>query len=79
MATTEERLPAHDATLAQMNERLGNIEARLREMNTRFDARFDSIQTQLAHKADRDFVLKLTGGLGPWVTLLIGFQTLFIR
>jgi hypothetical protein len=57
MATTEERLAAHEATLGQMHERLGRIEATVREIKARM--------------ADNALVVGLVLGLWGWVTLLI--------
>jgi hypothetical protein len=37
MATTEERVSVLEGIIPQMNERLGNIEATLRDMNNRMN------------------------------------------
>jgi hypothetical protein len=63
-----EKVISRDATLGQMNERLGSIEARL-----------TAIEGRLANKAETGLVLGVGGGLAVWVTLLIGLQTWFIR
>jgi hypothetical protein len=45
MERMEEKVAAHDATLAQMNERLGSIEARL----TGIEARLSGVESRMLY------------------------------
>jgi hypothetical protein len=45
MEHMEEKVAAHDATLSQMNERLGSIESRL----TSLEARLTGVETRLLY------------------------------
>jgi hypothetical protein len=47
MEHLDEKVAAHDATLTQMNERLGNIESRLNRMENRLDTRMNTIAAWL--------------------------------
>jgi uncharacterized coiled-coil protein SlyX len=71
-ATLEERVAAHDATLEQINARLGSIDTRL----TSLEAGLRELTGRVAERAE---VLALVLGLGGWVTLLIGLQTVLSR
>jgi hypothetical protein len=42
-----EKVAAHEATLTQMNERLGNIEATLRDLTGRLDAGFRDVNHRM--------------------------------
>jgi hypothetical protein len=58
MERMEEKVAAHEATLAQMNERLGSIDARLTAIETRMAAMTNAMATK--------------GELRWWATLISG-------
>jgi len=62
--SVETRVAAHEATLTQMNERLGSIEARLTGIETRLDAKASNW---------------LVGAGIAWLSLLMTLLTLLTR
>jgi hypothetical protein len=69
MEHLDEKVAAHEATLAQMNERLGNIEATLRDLNGRLDAGFRDVNQRMATMAT---AMATKGELRWWATLISG-------
>ena len=59
MEHLDEKVAAHEATLGQMNERLGNIEATLRDINQRMA----TMATAMATKEELRWWAALISGL----------------
>jgi hypothetical protein len=72
MEDLSEKVAAHEATLTQMNEPLGNIEATLRDLTGRLDAGFRDITGRLdAGLRDVNHRMVSAGEVRTWSGLLI--------